>query len=147
MSYKHVLALIDFSEDSKMAVNEAAKIAKCQGCKLTILHVAHDQSQFQLYINENQYKEIKKKIDIEIEEKFSKLENEIPILKEMDWESHTRRGTPYIEVLYELESGDYDLVVLGSHGEGGFKRIVHGGTVGKILRHCPVSVLITKLKK
>lgn len=145
MSYKHVLALTDFSDYSKKAVEEAAKIANCQGSKLTVLHVAYDQSQFQLYINENQYKEIRKKIDEEVEEKFSKLEEEIPALKDMEWESYVRRGTPYIEALYELESGDYDLVVLGSHGEGGFKRIVHGSTAGKILRHCPVSVLITKI--
>ncbi len=78
-------------------------------------------------------------------EKFDKLEDEIPALKEIDWESYLRRGTPYIEALYEIEKGDYDLVVLGSHGEGGFKRIVHGSTAGKILRHCQVSILITKI--
>ncbi|ADD68318.1 UspA domain protein [Denitrovibrio acetiphilus DSM 12809] len=145
MSYKHILSLTDFSEYSKKAVEEAATIARCQGSKLTIMHVAHDQSQFQLYINENQYKDIKKKIDVEIEEKFSKLEEEIPVLKELEWESYVRRGTPYIESLYEMENGNYDLVVLGSHGEGGFKRIVHGSTAGKILRHSPISVLITKI--
>jgi len=145
MSYKHILALTDFSDYSKKAIEEAAKIAKCQESKLTVMHVAHDQSQFSLYINENQYEEIKKKIDKEIEEKFSKLEDEIEILKDMEWESYIRRGTPYIEALYEMEDGDYDLVVLGSHGEGGFKRIVHGSTAGKILRHCPMSILITKI--
>jgi len=145
MSYKHILALTDFSDYSKKAVEEAAKIAKCQGSKLTVMHVAYDQSQFQLYINENQYKDIRKKIDLEVEENFSKLEEEITILKDMDWESYVRRGTPYIESLYEMESGDYDLVVIGSHGEGGFKRIVHGSTAGKILRHCPISILITKI--
>jgi len=145
MSYKHILTLTDFSDYSKKAVEEAAKIAQCKGSKLTVLHVAHDQSQFSLYINESQYEEIKKKIDQEIEEKFIKLEEDIPVLKEMEWESYVRRGTPYIEALYEMEEGDYDLVVIGSHGEGGFKRIVHGSTAGKILRHCPISILITKM--
>ncbi|PLX70993.1 MAG: universal stress protein [Denitrovibrio sp.] len=147
MSYKHILALTDFSEYSKKAIEEAANIARCQGSKLTVLHVAHDQSQFQLYINEEQYKEIKKKISVEIEDKFNKLEDDVPALKDIDWESNIRRGTPYIESLYEIESGDYDIVVLGSHGDGGFKRIVHGSTAGKILRHCPISVLITKISK
>jgi len=145
MSYKHILALTDFSENSRKAVEEAAKIAKCQGSKLTVLHVAYDQSQFQTYITEKQYAEIKVKIDAEVNEKFDKLEDNIPILKDMDWESYLRRGTPYIEALYAMEAGDYDLVVLGSHGEGGFKRIVHGSTAGKILRHCQISVLITKM--
>jgi len=147
MSYKHILAMTDFSEYSMLAVAEAANIAKCQGAKLTVLHVAYDQSQFQLYINENQYKDIKKKIDQEVNERFDNLENDIPILKDMEWESTIRRGTPYIEGLYEMEEGDYDLVVIGSHGDGGFKRIVHGSTAGKILRHCPISVHITKIKK
>jgi len=145
MSYKHILAMTDFSEYSKKALEEAVNIASCHKSKLTVLHVAYDQSQFQLYINESQYAEIKQKIDKEVEEKFEKLESEIPGLSEMDWESYTRRGTPYIEALYELESGDYDLVVLGSHGEGGLKRLVHGSTAGKILRHCQISCLITKM--
>ena len=145
MSYKHILALTDFSADSKKAVEEAANIAKCHGSRLTVIHIAEDRSQFQLYINENQYKEIRKKIDEEVEQCFSKLEDEIPVLKDLEWESCVRRGVPYIEVLYELESSDYDLVVLGTHGQGGFKRIVHGSTAGKVLRHSPVSVLITKL--
>ncbi|PLX69869.1 MAG: universal stress protein [Denitrovibrio sp.] len=113
MSYKHILALTDFSENSRKAVEEAAKIAKCQGSKLTVLHVAYDQSQFQTYITEKQYAEIKVKIDAEVNEKFDKLEDNIPILKDMDWESYLRRGTPYIEALYAMEAGDYDLVVLG----------------------------------
>lgn len=109
--------------------------------------MAYDQSQFQLYINENQYNDIKKKIDAEINEKFECLETDIPELKDIEWESTIRRGTPYIEGLYEMESGDYDLVVIGSHGDGGFKRLVHGSTAGKILRHCPISVHITKMKE
>lgn len=145
MSYKQILAMTDFSDDSKKAIAEAANIAKCDNSKLTVLHVAYDQSQFQLYINENQYKSIKEKIDEEIEQKFSALEDEIPLLKELEWESYVRRGTPYIEGLFELEKGGYDLVVLGSHGEGGLRRLVHGSTAGKILRHSPISVLITKM--
>lgn len=145
MSYKHILTMTDFSEYSLKAVAEAANIARCQGSKLTVLHVAYDQSQFQVYINQDQYAEIKKKIDEEVEEKFSNLESLVPQLKDIDWTSYIRRGTPYIEGLYELEENDYDLVVIGSHGEGGFKRLVHGSTAGKMLRHCQTSILITKV--
>jgi nucleotide-binding universal stress UspA family protein len=144
MAYKHILAMTDFSDFSNHAVQIAAQIAQCQGSKLTVLHVAYDQSQFQIYIDDKKYNEIREKIDEEINEKFDLLEDVIPELKNMNWESTIRRGTPYIEGLYEIESGDYDLVVIGSHGESGIKRFVYGSTAGKILRHSPISVHITK---
>ncbi len=145
MSYKHILVMTDFSDFSKKAVEQAAWMAKASGCALTVLHVAHDRSQFQVYITDEQYRSIKSKIDNEIEEKFANMENEIPVLKDMDWTSLIRRGVPYIEGLYETEKGEYDLLVIGSHGQSGLKRFTFGTTAGKILRHCPISVLITRI--
>ncbi len=51
--YKHILVMTDFSEDSLYAVKIAGKLAKMSGCKLTILHVAHDESQLSLFGGED----------------------------------------------------------------------------------------------
>lgn len=145
MSYKHILVMTDFSVFSSKALEEAAFFAKSSGCPLTVLHVAYDRGQFQVYITDEQYTLIKQKIDSEIEEKFSRLESVCPPLKDVVWTSLIRRGIPYIEGLYEAEKGVYDLIVIGSHGESGLKKFAYGSTASKILSHSPVSVLVTKL--
>ena len=146
MSYKHILVMTDFSSYSEQAMEDAAFLAKSSGCPLTVLHVAYDKSQFQVYITDEQYTLIKHKIDSEIEEKFSRLESRCPILKDVVWSSLIRRGIPYIEGIYEAEKGVYDLIVIGSHGESGFKKFAYGSTAMKILNHSPISVLVTKAK-
>lgn len=146
MSYKNILVMTDFSIFSKEAVRQAAYLAKVSGCPLSVLHVAHDKSQFQVYITDEQYTNIRKKIDEEIEEKFSLLESEIEALKDVEWSSIIRRGTPYIEGIIEAEKGVYDLMVVGSYGESGLKKFAHGSTTTKIQNNCPINLLVTRLK-
>lgn len=145
MSYKHILVMTDFSEFSAKALEDAAFLAKSSGCPLTVLHVAYDRGQFQVYITDEQYTLIKHKIDSEIEEKFKQLESQCQELKAVAWTSIIRRGIPYIEGLYEAEKGIYDLIVIGSHGESGLKKFAYGSTASKIINHSPISVLVTKI--
>ncbi|WP_022849862.1 universal stress protein [Limisalsivibrio acetivorans] len=147
MDYNSLLVMADFSPDSDEAVDTAAKLAAKFGAKLKVLHIAHDESHMELYVNEDEYSNIRKRIDEEIEAGFTALEERIPSLKEVDWESAIRRGTPYIEGLFEIEEGGYDLLVIGSHGDRGMKRFLYGSTAEKMLRNSPISVHVTKLPK
>ena len=144
MEYKHILALTDFSKFSDKSVEFAAKLAKLFGSELTVLHVAHDESNFGMYLSAEEYNNIKEKIDKEVTDKFNELESKIPALKDVDWTVKVRRGTPYIESLIEIEENGYDLAVLGSHGETGLRRFFYGSTTEKILRNCPISLHVTK---
>ncbi len=142
--YKNILVMTDFSEDSKYAVSVAARLALQGGSELTILHVAHDESQISLYINESDVKRIKEQIDREVQAEMDRLKEEIPELKELRARHIIRRGIPYVEGLLEIEKGGYDLVVLGSHGRTSIKKFFFGSTVAKVARRAPVSVLITR---
>ncbi len=142
--YKHILVMTDFSEDSLYAVSVASQIAVMSGSSLTILHVAHDESQISLYVNESDVKKIREQIDREVQEEMEKLVERVPQLKELDVKKVIRRGIPYVEGLLEIEKGKYDLVVLGSHGRTSIKKFFFGSTVAKVARRAPVSVLITR---
>ncbi|MBT8763694.1 universal stress protein [Desulfohalobiaceae bacterium Ax17] len=144
--YKHILVMTDFSLDSEHAVKVSAQMALFFKSNLTILHVAHDESQFSLFINKSDYAQIKEKIDEEINDNFKQLEIKIPELREVQYTKKVRRGIPYVEGLLEIESGDYDLVVVGSHGLSGIKTFFYGSTSEKIVRRSPVAVHITRLK-
>ena len=45
-------------------------------------------------------------------------------------------------IIEEIESGDYDLVVVGSHGLSGFKKLLLGSVTEAILKHKPCPVLV-----
>jgi nucleotide-binding universal stress UspA family protein len=56
----------------------------------------------------------------------------------------TRRGDPAPEIVAELETGDYDLVVLGPNEALGMKRHILGSVANHIVRRAPTSVLIAQ---
>lgn len=145
--FKHILVMTDFSEDADYATQVAAKMAKMGGGKVTILHVAHDESQICLYFGDDCLEEIKKKLDEEIENRFDELIEKIEDLKDIEVKKVIRRGVPYVEGLLEIEKGIYDLVVMGSHGQTGVRKFFFGSTVEKVARRSPVSVLVTRRKK
>jgi nucleotide-binding universal stress UspA family protein len=95
-------------------------------------------------VNEKDFAKIRLRIENEANEKFNELENLVPSLKDVTWESVVRRGTPYEEGLIEIEDKDYDLLVIGSHGRRGVKRFLYGSTAEKMLRNSPISVHVTR---
>ena len=143
-TYNHILAMTDFSEDSVYSIKIAAELAKFYNAKLTILHVAHDESQLKIVLNDKEYDDIKKRLTKEIDKEFDALLVKIPTLKELDVETVIRRGVPYVEGLLEIEKDLYDLVVLGSHGRTGVKKFFYGSTAEKIARRSTISVHITR---
>ncbi len=142
--YNHILVMTDFSKDALYAVKIAANLAKMSEAKLTILHVAHDESKLTLYGGQDYLKRVREQIDQEINEQLEALKKEVPVLKEIEVKKVIRRGIPYVEGLLEIEKGIYDLVVLGSHGTTSIKKFFYGSTVEKVARRSPISALITR---
>ena len=56
------------------------------------------------------------------------------------------KGSPEKEILEEAEKWKADLIVLGSHGYGFWKRAYLGSTSDKVVRYAPCSVLIVREK-
>ncbi|MFP4590410.1 MAG: universal stress protein [Halobacteriales archaeon] len=55
-----------------------------------------------------------------------------------------RQGRPDRAIIQELEEGDFDLVVLGSHGREGVSRVLLGSVAEKVVRRSPVPVLVVR---
>jgi nucleotide-binding universal stress UspA family protein len=53
-----------------------------------------------------------------------------------------RTGNPREEILAEAASYRPDLLVLGTHGRGGFDRLVIGSVAADVVRRAPVSTLV-----
>ena len=72
---------------------------------------------------------------------YEKMGNSSPNL-----ETKIVKGSPENEIIEEAERCNADLIVLGSHGYGFWKRIYLGSTSDKIVRYAPCSVLIIRGK-
>jgi nucleotide-binding universal stress UspA family protein len=75
---------------------------------------------------------------------FDALGEKIPGLKDLNYTTKTRKGVPYINCLYEIENGNYDLVFAGSRGRSNLKQVFVGSTAEKIMRRSPISVFMTR---
>jgi nucleotide-binding universal stress UspA family protein len=58
-----------------------------------------------------------------------------------------RDGNPGTEILGEAESGDYDLIVLGSTGRSGLKHQMLGSVSAKVAAQAPCSVAVVKFEE
>ncbi|RQG93109.1 universal stress protein [Natrarchaeobius halalkaliphilus] len=59
-------------------------------------------------------------------------------------ETERGRGRPDRLIVKRAEEGDYDMVVIGSHGRDGVARVLLGSVAEKIARRSPVPVLIVR---
>ena len=57
-------------------------------------------------------------------------------------ESRVVAGDPRVEVLQELERRPADLVIMGTHGRGGFDRFLLGSVSSSLAREAPCSLLL-----
>jgi nucleotide-binding universal stress UspA family protein len=53
----------------------------------------------------------------------------------------TRRGSPAHEIVRFAEEDDVDLIIIATHGETGFSRLVFGSVAEKVVRLAPCPVL------
>lgn len=57
-----------------------------------------------------------------------------------DW----RVGNAGETIAQEAEDGDFDLLVMGSHGHGALAKLVMGSVTTQVLAHCKVPVLLVR---
>ncbi len=145
MQINSILVPTDFSEDSYYALEHAIEVAQLRQCKLTILHVNHDESMLFHYLSEREYEKFKQEALNDARIELEKIVERFPKMKEISYNYHIRRGIPYVEILDEIEKNPVDLVVIGSHGLSNLAlKYYYGSTVEKIVRRAKTSILVTR---
>jgi nucleotide-binding universal stress UspA family protein len=109
--------------------------------RLTLLHV---EETIELPIVDALTEGLTKKIE---EEKINYLNSLLERAKEKGWKAelvvkkHSNTADGIVEFIKE---GDYDLLVMGSRGLSGLKRVLLGSTSSQVLRKAEVPILIHK---
>lgn len=137
---KSILVATDGSENSKKALMEAKILAKWSDSKITIINV---ESNIPAYIQGDQVDTITKSAT---EHQNEILEEALKIFQDFSGEVDIvrRKGKEGEEIIKEAEKEDYDLIVMGSRGQGGFFRAILGSTTNKVLNHVSKNILIIK---
>jgi len=118
---KILLPIENFSEDQEV-ITEAVDIAKKFNGKITFLHVDNAQ----MLVSRLQYEAY---IDREImTEKIDTKKSQDKLIKEykdrgvLKLEIKEIVGDPASEIINEAQEGDYDLVIMRTHGMGATKK-------------------------
>lgn len=142
MKFKHLLVPVDFSEFSNKASEYALFLAEQFCARITLLHA---MVIFKADVDEKEhlesYEEVLKATEKEREKKLQEhCENGKKRGVEID--SILTRGISESDAILDHSTkGDYDLIVMGTHGRTGIKRWMAGSVTEKVVHHSPLPVI------
>lgn len=124
---KNILIATDGSKYSNAAANEAVKIAKsCGSSLIAVSAVFPDVDAAHAEENVKAVKDLAKRCDVTVE-------------------TVTVHGRPY-EVITEIaKTRGIDLIIMGSYGKTGLKRLLMGSVTERVIGHAECIVLVVKV--
>ncbi len=136
--YKKVLVPTDGSEQSKKAVEHAAKLSKALNAKITLLYVINLPYIKQItLVGEHAAEELRKK-----GERILKDAEEIVKKYGVEYEKKIDEGDP-ASVIVEYGK-KHDAIIMASHGHSAITKLLLGSVADKVVRTSTVPVTIVK---
>ncbi len=133
LSFKNILLATDFSDASEKAFNYAIAIARLHGSKLYLVHVISPDSTSIIPPPPSDWMRHEGEREMESLARRSEL-------KLIAHEAVLRTGSVWSVLSAVIHQQNIDLVVLGTHGRGGLKKLVLGSVAEEVVRRvgCPV---------
>jgi nucleotide-binding universal stress UspA family protein len=138
--FTHVLCPVDFSDSSRHALELAAELVRPGGAGITLLHVVEAPVS---YTGELPDPEFLRELDTRSAEQLGQWASELRSKFSVPVTIRSRIGWAGAGTLAVIDDApSVDLVVMGSHGRTGLKRVLLGSVAEKVIRHarCPVLV-------
>ncbi|HEX6836265.1 MAG TPA: universal stress protein, partial [Polyangia bacterium] len=139
---KRILAPVDFSPSGARALDEAMGLARTVGASVTLLHV-YTLPQPIPDAGVAYGPEVLDALELAARDRLDQLRDELRRaggdVPEID--TRTALGVAHDEIIAEARRGGYDLVVMGTHGRTGWRRLVLGSVAERVVRSSPVAVL------
>jgi nucleotide-binding universal stress UspA family protein len=141
-AYKSLLCPVDFSDCSQRALDKATELALASHARLTLAHIWQPP----LYgipdvpISPDLIGGI-------VESDDQLLATWVASAKTAgveDARSVTVTGVPWDEIVKLVANGEYDLIVMGTHGRTGIGRVLLGSVAERVIRHAPCAVLVVR---
>lgn len=155
MQIRSVLVPLDFSPCSQRVVEWAVTIASSSRAQITLLHVTSPDARrttvdvVSAVLNEvtatpGWHVATTPTSSVELRNASEALERvrESEIPPSVESRAIVRDGTPWQCIVDEARAGNHDLIVMGTHGRSGIRRVLMGSTAEHVLRQAPGPVLI-----
>lgn len=134
MYAKTILFPTDFSTSSDAGLAYATSLARDTHAKLLIVHV---QEPPMAYGGGEMYYGVPQPDVAELEKMLKAV---VPTTDDVPYEHHLVAGDPASEIVRLAESENVDLIVMGTHGRTGLRRLLMGSVAEAVVRRakCPV---------
>lgn len=144
--YKRILVPTDGSDTAKAGIIEACKLAKEQDAQVRLVYVVEANLSVRPEVYGVAYDRMAESLR---EGAASALLYAQTVAKEAGIAAETQlidaMGTPVGELIIKVaKEWPADLIVCGTHGRRGLRRIVMGSDAEYIVRHTPVPVLLIR---
>jgi nucleotide-binding universal stress UspA family protein len=131
--WRKVLCAVDFSDCSREALEVAADLARRLEAGLTVLHVRDDAAEPDPETTER-----------ELERNLSRFKLYASQYVDAPIRTKLLAGAAAQEILSFARQGGFDLLVMGTHGRSGVRRVLLGSVAERVLRQSPCPVLVTR---
>jgi nucleotide-binding universal stress UspA family protein len=161
---KKILYPTDLSQSARYAFAYAVSLADHYKASITLLHVLYEAPEYvSSIIGTDKLAEIKRQQYAEAREALIGKRRENVIVKEIldkfceevkadqnlpnvvTDEILVRKGNPVEEILRTAADRNSDLIVMGTHGHGGFADAMIGSTARRVLRRSRIPVFTVRL--
>lgn len=143
--FNTILCPVDFSEESKIALDNAIHLCRRFEADINILHVVkshgEEYSKFNLELTFLEAETLEK-----TNASFDAFLKDVN-LTGVSWKKEVIFGNPATEILNVIAANDISLLVMGSTGKTGLKRLLVGSVTQKVSRKVPCSFIISKSEK
>lgn len=136
---KNILFPTDFSENSRNALDFALEIAQKNEAQLHIMHSIEEPYDFP-----SRLEDVKKNLSHGVKKLLDDLLKEISQKKKYEKvpvSTYIQNGRALYSILEETKNQQIDLIVMGTKGRTGLKKILLGSTTDKVIQQSEVPVL------
>lgn len=159
---RKILYATDLSETAKHAVGYACSIGHRFQAEVTVLNVIPDildelsteaGIDFAEHMGKEEWKDFNRKgidaakqaIHRRIRETSNRVTREIPHCPLNEEKVMVAVGNPVKQIVSVAQKGDYDLVIMGTHGHGKLEKAIVGSVAIEVIRTCSKPVMVVRL--
>ena len=143
---QRILAPVDFSDASRGALRYAVFMASSLGASLEVLNVydpPFSNDDIQIKMPDGDDVTVQAYVLQHTEAQMHRLTSSMDHINELDFTEKIMAGVPDEVIVKRAQSGDFDLVIMGTHGRRGLVRMLMGSVAERVTRlaTCPVLVV------
>ena len=144
--YSNILVPTDGSNTADQGLREAIKLAKALGSRIRLIHITNELDGVPADLHGFDIRSVAPRLRHEAEALLGRAQERVRAEKiEVDTRSvEAWGGQAGDEVVRHAKEWPADLIVCGTHGRRGIRRVLMGSDAELMVRHSPVPVLLVR---